>query len=226
MSFASAGASSGAEPNRPIPVSILRWTGTTSSPSPSARAKAALETPMLNPLSAAAAAWSGSSPPMTRIRSACARPVSSRASSNVATASQVAPPLSAARATGTAPCPYPFALTTAINRVPLGRWARTRAALARTARRSISAQRRTVVLKPALAKHVHDQRELGQQVARQQSRIADAVRDPAAGRGVDVHAGHRGGERIPTLGDDGAHHAPQDVAGAPGRQRRHLLRRP
>src|SRR5713226_8176904 len=224
MSFASAGASSGAAPNRPIPVSILRWTGTTSSPSPSARAKAALETPMLKPLSAAAGAWLGSKPPMTRMRSACTRPVSSRASSSVATASQVAPPLSAARATGTAPCPYPLALTTAIKRVPLGRWARIRAALARTARRSISAQRRWVVLQTTLSEHVHDQRQLWQQVARQQPRVADAVRDSATGRSVDIDAVHSSGVRIRTLSDEGADHARQYVAGAAGRERRHLMR--
>src|SRR6266851_3502074 len=224
MSFARAGASSGAEPNRPIPVSILRWTGTTSSPSPNGRAKAALEMPMLKPLSAAAAAWSRTSPPITRMRSACARPVSSRASSSVATASHVAPPLSAARATGTAPCPYPLALTTAIKRVPLGRWARMRAALARTARRSISAQRRWAVLEAALAQHVHDERQLRQQVARQQPGVAHAVRDPPAGRGMDVHAAHSGGVRIRTLSDEGADHARKDVAGAAGRERRHLMR--
>src|SRR5205823_4401163 len=40
---------------------------------------------------------------------------SCRASASVATPSQLAPPRNAARAAGTAPCPYPPALTTAIT---------------------------------------------------------------------------------------------------------------
>src|SRR5712692_8331859 len=96
------------------------------------------------------------------------------------------------------------------------------AQLARTAARSMSAQRSEVVkravgakraehragyrsldakraervwcwtLQAALAEDVHDERDLGQEVAGQQARIAKALRDPPAGCSVYVDAGDRG----------------------------------
>src|SRR5207302_5060109 len=161
---------------------------------------------------------------MTRMRSGWTRPVSSLASSSVATANHVAPPPSAARATRTAPWPYPLALTTAIRRVPCGKWARMRAALARTARRSTSAQRRWVVLEPTLTKHVHYERDLRQQVAGEQPGVAEALRDAAPGRGMDVDAGHGGRVRIGPLGHQRADHAREHVTGAARRQRGDLMR--
>ena len=62
-------------------------------------------------------------------------PRSSSASSSVQTPSQVAPASRAARATGTAPCPYPSAFTTAITAAP-GRGGGEHPTLCRTAARS------------------------------------------------------------------------------------------
>src|SRR2546427_800084 len=101
MYRASAGASSGALPKRPMPVSIFRCTGTGRSDAPSASASSRLDTVMLQPVSEA-----------------------------------------------------------------------------------------------ALAEHVHDDRDLHQQVAREKARVAESLRDVATGGGVDVDAGHGGGIRL------------------------------
>ena len=70
-------------------------------------------------------------------RTPCRR--SSTPSSTRATASPMAPPASAARATAAAPCPYPFALTTAQSWAGRTSWDSTRA-LWVIAATSISAQ--------------------------------------------------------------------------------------
>src|SRR5258708_5618024 len=172
MNFASEAASWGAEPKRPMPVSIFSCTGTTSSPSPRARAKSRLDTPMQKPLAAAAGAWSGTRPPMTRIRSP-SRPPSAA--------------FQAARGRG---CGLHWPARRAGRCPPSeGLWCS----------------------EPALAERVHDQRELRQQVAREQTRIAEALRDAAAGGGVDVNAADGGGIRIRALRDEGGDHTRQDV---------------
>src|SRR3989454_12457483 len=78
--------------------------------------------------------------------------------------------------------------------------------------------------KAALAKDVHDERDLHQQVAREQARVAQALRDATASGGVDVDTGYRGGIRLRTLRDEPPDDPRQHVAAAAPRERRNLVR--
>src|SRR5438270_14017926 len=88
------------------------------------------------PTTSSMASWGGSE--STRIGASMPASRSSTPSSTSATPSHVAPPSRAARATGTAPCPYPLALTTAHSWPGRARASR-RETLWRTAPRSTSA---------------------------------------------------------------------------------------
>src|SRR4051794_15610463 len=118
-------------PSRLMPVSSFTWTrgaaSATSSVQATTSASAAIAVPSSSRVSAPITSTGASMPPAR----------SSAASSAVATASHSAPPRSAAPATGTVPCPYAFAFTTAHSGFG------SRAQLRSTAPRSMSATART-----------------------------------------------------------------------------------
>ena len=115
----SPGQSAGAAPPRLSPVSAFRWTraGRPATAAAAASRRTRSADPADRSTSAAmAAAWSCSGTAI-RHRIGSSRPAwrSSSASATCTTPSQSAPPAIAARAAGTAPWPYPLALTTAIT---------------------------------------------------------------------------------------------------------------
>ena len=141
----SSGQSAGWQPLRPRPVSALSWTRAVRPP---ARAAATISSSAHRPLtetSMSASMASRQGPPGVHSQhislpwSPAAR--SARASCGVAVPSQLAPASRAARAHGTAPCPYPSDFTTAISSAR-GARARSVRTLARRASRSISARAR------------------------------------------------------------------------------------
>src|SRR6266545_2547082 len=141
---ASANAWSTRQPTRCMPVSTFRWTGSGSAPESatalaSASMPAGVYTTGVRPSATTAAAASGGGSDSTRTGASIPTARSSAPSSTSATPSHAAPASRAARATGTAPWPYPSAFTTAIRAAGRATSASVRT-LARTASRSISAQ--------------------------------------------------------------------------------------
>src|SRR6266536_1212817 len=141
---ASANASSRVQPTRCMPVSTLRWTRRGSAPeSATALASASMGAGVYTTGGRAsgttAAAASGGGSDSTRTGASIPAARSSAPSSTSATPSHAAPASTAARATGTAPWPYPSAFTTAMRAAGRATSASART-LARTASRSISAQ--------------------------------------------------------------------------------------
>ena len=104
----------------------------------SARMRRSSKTTCVKSFCTTASAALSSMPPSTRIGAAMPASRSSMPSSGMATASISAPASSAAFATGTAPCPYASALTTAKNRAPPAMWLFITPTLWRIAARSIS----------------------------------------------------------------------------------------
>lgn len=139
----SSGQSAGWQPLRPRPVSALSWIRAGMPASVAAATTSRRAHIPLTDTSMPASIASRQGPPgvhsqhITRPPSPAARRAS--ASCGVAVPSQVAPASSAARAQGTAPCPYASALTTAMSCAAPAR-ARSTRTLARNAARSISAR--------------------------------------------------------------------------------------
>src|ERR1035441_4396779 len=125
-------------------------------------------------------------------------------SSTSATASDVAPPASAALATGTAPWPYPSALTTA-HRAAGEATALSTPAFDEMASRSTSAQARRCQ-PSAMGARDHDRDQLGQVTG------DEALRESEAGC-APVHVGRESGgpQGIDTPGEEGAYHSGQHV---------------
>ena len=138
------------------------------------------------------------------------------ASAAVATPSAVAPPSSAARAAGTAPCPYPSALTTAIIRAPPATLT-SRPALWRIAPRSIRATARGLVTGEARTAAAGRRGAPPARRRRSCRRRGRPARRRARGPPPRRRPPRKGS--IP-LASSGGDRAGEHVAGAGGRQRR------
>src|SRR5690606_25877758 len=237
---ASAGHSATAAPPRPSPVSSFRWSR---AGRPARRPAATIScnwctlaaersTPALTP------SCSGSPGASSQASTGAVIPARRRvsASSRVQTPSAVAPASTAARATGTMPCPYPSALTTAISSA-VGAAARSRVTLCRIASRSTRTSACHITppyFPPPIMEGLPGSakvRYAGVRVRRHERRRAELTghvhgRDrtprggPPAGESVQV----RGGDRGPLRGETGREQGPeqpgQHVSGPAGGQRR------
>ena len=130
-----------------MPVSTLRWTGGTA---PTwRRTISAISCDvilMLSPWAVASATSPAVRPPRTRTGALISPSRSATPSPSVATPSQAASAARAARQTGTTPCPYASALTTAMSRHDRDKRRRTAWMLRAMAARSTSAHARRVVV--------------------------------------------------------------------------------
>src|SRR4051812_28465062 len=162
---------------------------------------------------------------MTRMRPSMPASRSSRASFAAATASHAAPPACAARAAGTAPCPYPSALTTAQTVVDGPTCRASRATLRSIAARSTRASARSTGYSSVAAigwrsLPAEDEGQGGDHVARDDALdTAVLVRRAHPGARVEVHRGARRMPRLHLLGEHRGDHAGEHVAG-PGRRER------